>query len=583
MTTANMLSHVLSIPSADVKCPLFLICLLAVVGIDCTKYTPLNNNNMVYFVFNKLSVTDTPYDTSERQKREVSEDEKPEVQQLIVTSNIISRFSTVAIDSLVHNPGVVDKEATFQVMLPEEAFISNFTMLIDGELYEAEVMSKEEAEDQYKKAQEENITAGLVESKAWQPVEKVRGMERFQVSINIKRNSTVAFTLNYMELLRRRLGLYEQRISVRPNQIVSELSISIRLFEQQGIIDWQVIEPYGSNSLEALDTSVYERQDDNMLEINFSPSVDRQKEMSTKDKVGLHGDFILRYDVDHADSAGLTHVSNGFFIHFFSPSDYKLVLPKNVVFVIDISGSMGGEKINKVRESMPIILHQMKEDDKFMLFLFDDSQYHWPAEAHLMPANQDNIEAAINYVKKNIHAKGGTNINDALVMAARYFGNEQFGSNMIVFLTDGDPTSGVTDTKMIQENVLKATQGKVSIFSLGYGFGMNFDFLHALSYRNNGMARRIYNDIDADLQLKSFFEEVGSPVLYDVKLHFPSDIVLSITQTNFPQYFAGSEIVVAGQLKEVPEQWNLTINAMSKSPIMITKHIVTETTVQVCI
>jgi hypothetical protein len=544
--------------------------------------TPLRQiNNMVYVIYNQLSVANGQFGSSGRLKREASVTD-PEIQELMVTSKIISRFGTVSIDSLVHNPAFDDREITFQILLPEEEFISNFTMLINGEMYVAEVVSKEEAQKRYKEAQKKNVTAGLVENKSWKPAEKVRGMERFEVSVNIGANSSVQFTLNYLELLRRRSGLYQQRISIRPNQIVDHLSISVRLFEQQGITEWQVIEPYGSNSLEMIDTSVYEQQEENMMEINFSPSVERQNEMSTKDEVGLHGDFVVRYDVDHDDRAGIIQISNGFFVHFFSPSDYTVVLPKNVIFVIDISDSMGGIKIDKVRESMPVILRQLKEDDKFMLLLFDDQQNNWPKDARLMPANRDNIEAAIGYVKKNVHSKGGTNINDALVMAAKYFGRAQFGANMIVFLTDGDPTSGVTDTKEIQQNVEKATGGMVSIFSLGYGFSMNFDFLHALSYRNNGMAQRIYDDLDADMQLKSFFDEVGSPLLYDVKLHFPVEIVSSITQTSFPQFFAGSEIVVAGRLKEAPKRWNLTINAMSLTPIMISKPVITESTIQVC-
>uniref|UniRef100_UPI0009B4938F inter-alpha-trypsin inhibitor heavy chain H3-like n=1 Tax=Monopterus albus TaxID=43700 RepID=UPI0009B4938F len=69
-----------------------------------------------------------------------------------------------------------------------------------------------------------------------------------------------------------------------------------------------------------------------------------------------------------------------------------------------------------------------------------------------------------------------------------------------------------------------------------------------MSLQNNGVARRIYEDSDANLQLKGFYEEVATPLLTDVTMIYTGGI--NLTKTNFSQYYNGSEIVVAGQITD---------------------------------
>ena len=198
-------------------------------------------SNMVYFVHTGITINKPEYTFFQRVKRQVfgeDQDEKPRIKELIVKSNVISRFGTVVMESVIENSSPDDKEATFQVMLPDEAFMSNFTMVINGKFYQTKVVSKEEAEEQYEEAKNQNKTAGMVSNEDWEPEKRIRGMEKFKVSVNIAANSSIAFSLTYLKLLRRRLGSYEQRISVRPNQIIEKLLMSIRVYEEQGIINF---------------------------------------------------------------------------------------------------------------------------------------------------------------------------------------------------------------------------------------------------------------------------------------------------------------------------------------------------------
>lgn len=120
---------------------------------------------------------------------------------------------------------------------------------------------------------------------------------------------------------------------------------------------------------------------------------------------------------------------------------------------------------------------------------------------------------------------------------------------MIFLLTDGMPNSGVTSPQLIQQNVFSAIGGSMSLFCLGFGNDVDYSFLDVMCRQNKGVARRIFEGSDAAIQLKGFYEEVSSPLLLEVDLRY-SENTDFLTKTHYSQLFNGSEIVVAGQLKE---------------------------------
>lgn len=128
--------------------------------------------------------------------------------------------------------------------------------------------------------------------------------------------------------------------------------------------------------------------------------------------------------------------------------------------------------------------------------------------------------------------------------------------SMIIFLTDGEPTVGVTDPPEIQRLIQTANRNlSVPIFSLGFGEGADFPFLRKLSLQNNGFGRKIYEASDAALQLKGFYAEIASPLLSNVTFNYTSQEynVTDLTVTRFPTVFGGTEIAVAGKLVAPPK------------------------------
>ena len=269
----------------------------------------------------------------------------------------------------------------------------------------------------------------------------------------------------------------------------------------------------------------------------------------------------------HGSNAGVIQVLGSYFVQYFSPSGLN-PLPKSVVFVIDVSGSMSGTKISQTRQAMHAILNQLRAGDLFNIVLFSGAVSQWKADAVM--ATNGNIQDAKTFVNDRVHAGGSTNINDALLAALKLLKNtaEQQGSAiagkvpMVLFLTDGQPTDGETSPSRIRANILRANVIEASIFALGFGFNLDFDFLKALSAENGGTARRIYPDKDASGQLEGLFDEISTPLLLKIRFEYPKDVVdvAYTTASSFGRYYKGSELIVSGKLKDVASSRLMKVN-----------------------
>uniref|UniRef100_G1PD69 Inter-alpha-trypsin inhibitor heavy chain 4 n=1 Tax=Myotis lucifugus TaxID=59463 RepID=G1PD69_MYOLU len=477
-----------------------------------------------------------------------------DIYSLTVDSRVSSRFAHTVITSRVVNRADSMQEATFQIELPKKAFITNFSMIIDGVMYPGNIKQKDAAQKQYSAAVARGESAGLVKATG-------RKMEQFQVSVSVAPAAKVTFELVYEELLKRRLGVYELLLKVQPQQLVKHLQMDIHIFEPQGISFLETESTFMTNELaDALTVS----QNQTKAHIRFKPTLSQQQKSAEQQDTVVDGDFIIRYDVNRTLSGGSIQIENGYFVHYFAPEGLSTI-PKNVIFVIDTSGSMRGRKIQQTREALIKILEDLRPEDHFNLISFSSEATKW--KPSLVPASTQNVEEAKKYAN-SIQAQGGTNINDAMMLAVLLMDiatrEEQLppGSvSLLLLLTDGDPTVGETNPRKIQKNVQEAVRGQYSLFCLGFGFDVSYAFLEKLALDNGGLARRIYEDSDSALQLQDFYQEVANPLLTTVTFEYPGNAVEEVTQDNFPLFFKGSEMVVAGKLRaQSPDVLSATVS-----------------------
>uniref|UniRef100_A0A674EYE5 Inter-alpha-trypsin inhibitor heavy chain H3-like n=1 Tax=Salmo trutta TaxID=8032 RepID=A0A674EYE5_SALTR len=469
-----------------------------------------------------------------------------------INSTVTSRYATTIITSRVANRIDQSQEIEFHVKIPKNAFISKFKMTIEGQTYDGVVKQKEEAQQQYTQAVSRGQSAGIVSSVG-------RTLEEFKTSVTVAALSKVTFELTYEELLKRRMGKYELLIHARPMQPVADFKIDVYINERPGI---HFLEITGGLSTKALANAITKTHASSEAWVHFYPSKELQSQCESCGEQGLNGDLVITYDVHRKTSMGDLHESEGYFVHHFAPSDLPRI-PKNLVFIIDRSGSMHGRKMEQTREALLKILGDLAEDDHFGLITFDSSVSTWRKE--LLPANQDNLEAAKSFAR-NIHERGATDINAAVLEGTAMLNRHPQGGSvsLLILLTDGDPTTGETNLEKIHKNIKEAIGKKFPLYCLGFGMDVNFDFLEKMALENSGVGRRIYTDSDAALQLQGFYEEVATPLLTDVQMIYLGGA--NLTQTNFSQYYNGSEIVVAGQIPDNNiEMFTAEVIAISKS------------------
>ncbi|XP_061430536.1 inter-alpha-trypsin inhibitor heavy chain H4-like isoform X1 [Lethenteron reissneri] len=492
-----------------------------------------------------------------------NEDATPKITEMSIVSRITSRYAHTTINSWLLNTASRGKEVTFHVQLPEAAFISAFSMTVRNKTYPGVVKEKEQAKQVYSAAVDRGWSAGLVATRE-------RETDKFTVSVNVGAGSRALFTLSYEELLQRKLEWYEHVVSVRPQQTVDNLTVEVSIEEKAGL-SRITVPPLRTSNLITNDVGVDAKpppatsivRTATSVVVRFQPSVEQQLALAED---GVLGDFIVRYDVERTEEAGELEIVNGYFAHFFAPKRLS-ALPKSIVFVIDVSGSMDGTKIKQTKEAMLKILGDLRPKDHFNIVTFSYGVKNWVSRG-LVKASAENIEGAKKFVSAMV-ADGGTNIKDALSEAVSLLKYQEVSKEMsvplIILLTDGQPTVGETNVEVIIKNARSVIAGLYSLYCLGFGQDVEFNFLEKLALPNSGFARKIFEDVDATLQLKGFYDEVGTPLLSNVVVRYTGNEVAALTRSTFPNYFSGSEIVVAGRVRGDTGSLVATVEGLSES------------------
>ena len=466
-----------------------------------------------------------------------------------VRSDIRYRFATTQMSSVVRNVDSKAQEIGFDVTLPKNAFIMAFHMSIDGKRYDGQVKERKQAKREYQAAVDRGQSAGHVR-------QAPRHANVFEVAVNVAAGSAVNFTLTYQEVLRRRIGIYEHEIHVNPGQPVEDFRIEVHIREnrplkfvrtpalRKDVLLTNLVGDVGRESENGM--TLLKRPSPETATILYTPSLKEQG-----GKSGISARFAVQYDVEHAGPKGDVIVVDGYFVHFLSPDTVRNTLPKDIIFVLDVSGSMYGRKIRQLQAAMTTILSDLKPKDRFNIITFSSDSSKWKAD--LVQADENNVVQAKSYVR-GMQANGMTNINAALLTALSEMNlrHDKERAGMIFFLTDGLPTAGVTDSDRIAQNVLRTSERTVAIFSLAFGDGADYKALKSLSAQNLGFARKIYEASDSDLQVSSLYDEISAVSMKDMSIKYQNSSVdeFSLTKTEFPIVFKGTEIMICGFLRK---------------------------------
>uniref|UniRef100_A0A914UZC7 Inter-alpha-trypsin inhibitor heavy chain H3 n=1 Tax=Plectus sambesii TaxID=2011161 RepID=A0A914UZC7_9BILA len=479
---------------------------------------------------------------------------KLNVTKLHINSGVKCRFATTEINSQVENVSEKAEEAEFVANLPEGAFITYFEMEIDGKVIVGDVKEKQQAKADYDAAKSRGETAGHV-------AQAPRETSTFNISVNIAPYNSARFKLVYQELLQRVRGAYKHQINVHPGQAVDDLQVNVTINESSPISIIHVptfaakLSDKSNKELlllkEASDVRI-EKVSDTEMTVKWHPSAANQTQYLTNDV--LDGQLIVLYDVDRNDDQVL--VVDGHFIHFFAPKNLDIG-SKNIVFALDISGSMDCGKLGQTKTAMRSILNQLRETDQFSILCFNTELKVWKKKP--MPAKKENISEAIGFIDAQ-HPGGGTDIDLAVQEGIKWLKgshSKHILANILVLLTDGEHNSGQYKSHQIISRILEARRDggqHIKVYGLGFGNDADFNLLREMSSKTGGFARRIYAASDAAIQLDSFYAEISSPLLADLDIKYLNpnvEVVSTVKNITGDTLFEGSEFVVIGKMNQL--------------------------------
>jgi Ca-activated chloride channel family protein len=470
-----------------------------------------------------------------------------------VKAEISGFLSRVSVTQEFHNPFKDKIEAVYTFPLPPNAAVDDMTMVVGERTVKGKIMRREQAQAVYEAAKQNGQVASLLDQE--------RANIFTQSVANIMPGERVTVTLSYVERLKYEEGSYE---FVFP-MVVGPRYVPGGATGQQGggfspdttsVPDGSRITPQvaarGTRaghdiSIEvALDAGVpVDELKSNSHEVDIEKRDAGRAVVKLKDKETIpNKDFILKYDVAgrKIEDAVLAHRSErgGFFTLILQPPDRVTaedVTPKEIVFVLDTSGSMSGFPIDKAKEAMKLALEGMYPQDTFNLITFaGDTNILFDKP---VPATKENLEKAQKFLETR-EGGGGTEMMKA-IRAALDPSDAADHIRIVCFMTDGY----VGDDMSIIAEVQKHPNARV--FSFGIGSSVNRFLLDKMAEYGRGEVEYVALTDDGSAAARRFHERVRSPLLTDITVEWAGLQVMDVYPQRIPDLFSAKPVILSGR------------------------------------
>jgi Ca-activated chloride channel family protein len=440
-------------------------------------------------------------------------------------------------------------EAVYMFPLPEAAAVDDLTMVIGERVITGKIMRRAEAQAAYSAAKQDGRIASLLNQE--------QANVFTQQLANIMPGQSIRITISYVETLEYEDGAYEWTFPmVVGPRYVPAASSPQEAPAANPQTDASRISPASAPngtraghdiSLEIdLDAGVpiiavnSQSHETEVQQLNEKRAVVRLKDRATIP----NKDFLLTYRVagDNINDAVLAHRSErgGFFTLILQPPQRvaaENVIPKELVFVLDTSGSMSGFPIEKAKETMDLALSTLHPHDTFNLITFaGDTAILFPEP---VPATRQNLQRAKQFLASQ-QGDGGTEMMKA-IKAALDPSDSQQHVRIACFLTDGQVSN---DAEIIAE-VQKHPNARV--FAMGFGPAPNRYLLDRMSQYGRGEVNYVSEVGNTSAVARLFNDRVRSPLLTDISIEWSDLPVTDIYPKRIPDLFSARPLVISGR------------------------------------
>lgn len=471
-------------------------------------------------------------------------DVKAQVSGFLVRVNVTQEFE---------NPFKDKIEAVYTFPLSQRAAVDDMTMQVGNRTVRGKIMKREEAQAVYEAAKQRGNVAALLDQE--------RPNIFTQSVANIMPGEKVIVQISYVEVLKYEEGSYEfvfpmvvgprynpgaptgkqgngfsadttqvpdaSRITpqVAPKGMRAGHDISIEVTLDAGV------------PLDGFKSKSHEIETQNLSNHSASIRLKNQETIPNKD-------FVLRYDVagKKVEDALLMHRGErgGFFTMILQPPDQPRVedvTPKEIVFVIDTSGSMSGFPLDKAKESMSLALNGLYPNDTFNLITFaGDTSILFDKP---VPATKENLDKAQRFLATR-EGGGGTEMMKA-IKAALDPSDSQQHLRIVCFMTDGYVGNDMEIIGEIQKHP------NARVFSFGIGSSVNHYLLDKMSEEGRGEVEYVSLQDDGSAAAKRFHERIRNPLLTDISIDWNGMPVADVYPQRIPDVFSAKPVVLSGR------------------------------------
>lgn len=461
-----------------------------------------------------------------------------QLKELLVDAMVKDQVATTQVTQVFLNPGSQVLEASFVFPLPYDGAVDRLTFLVDGKEYDAKLLPAAEArkiyEDHVRRAQDPALLEWI-------------GYGMFKTSVfPIPPGATRTVQLRYSQLLRQDHRLTDYLFPLATGKYTAKpldkLSLRVAI---------EAIEPL-KNIYSPTHTVSISRDDDRHAVVQLSLA-----------NVVPNTDFRLVYDSapGNVSASLLSHwpadENEGYFVLLAAP-DIKTTSEqparKTVIFVVDQSGSMSGEKIEQAREAAKFVVNNLRPDDQFNILRYENDVT--PLASELQRFSDVTRSSAIGFIN-GIYSGGGTNIDGALTAATQQVKESQTPS-YIVFLTDGLPTVGEVNELKIAEKMRASNQHGSRLISFGVGYDVNARLLDRLTRENRGQSEYVRPNENIEVAVSRLFSKMSAPVLTNLQLNYEfqrksieaGPEVDRVYPRDVQDIFAGSQLVLIGRYRQ---------------------------------
>jgi Ca-activated chloride channel family protein len=464
---------------------------------------------------------------------------EPDVPPLALTRHrvrveIDTQVASTTVEQVFVNNTERQLEAQYVFPVPKGATASRFTMIVNGKEKPGEIVEKGKARQIYNQIVNRAQDPGLLE---------YVGQDVLRANIfPILPRSTQTITVRFEQILAAQDALLHYVYPVRHGgkrgaTVQGEFSVEVALKSPAPILNVyspsHAVDIARANDREAKVTYVARRA---TLEKDF------HLYWSVSDKeVGLN---LVTFRPDPKDP--------GYFMMLVSPrsrAKVERVVERDIVFVVDTSGSMAGEKIKQARNALKYCIQKLNDGDRFNIVRFSSFVDLWKNE--LVRADE-NRKAALAWAD-TLLAEGGTNIAEALE-AGLAFPKDPARPTFVVFMTDGKPTLGPTvDPRQILakvENARKAGGGdNLRVFTWGVGYDVDTHLLDGMADAAGGVSEYVRPEEDIEVKVSAFYNKASLPVLTNLELKVVGDKVqlANLLPHALPDLYAGGQLVLLGR------------------------------------